>query len=336
MRLQAEGGAPFPFALGSPVRAAVLDGALHVVAAEASGEAAYHVAIDAGGNPGPATPVPLVPTGLAACGGRLVVTGLSRADSRAKAVLLDPSGALLSELELPVRGAPSRWPVPLCLGGGARIYWETTDPEGAASTLEWIDLAGSTGSLAWPDRTADLAAAAMGGDMLLLRLHGQPPKAELLRLAGGAIVQSTAVEGPALAQLVAAGSRIGVPIATLRELRLAWFDGDLHLADPPEPVLAVAEPETLRSALLVPMGPEAILVGYSFHAAAGDRLVEMPGSRFEPAEPRADERIVLYDVRDHSLEPVELDGGLLAAAWLGDRLVIVSGGRLARISRLKR
>lgn len=324
------GGVPLPMAIGSRIYGAAAGGALHVVGSSgpAVGES-FHIAIDAHGQPGPATRLGLVPLGISDVGGRLLVTGLARGDGHPTAQLIDAGGRLVDAQALPIDAVPACWPTPVRLDGDTtRIVWEVAPSDGSGR-LEWVDWdpggLGARHALEWSDRSRAIAATASDGHLLLLRLHGTPARAEWLRIArAGHVAQRVALAGVAMEQIASAGGHVVVPLADARTLRLARFDAASGEAAAAVPIAAVEAPLTIRAALLLPAGHDGIVVGW--RGAAED-----PGIDADPASLLPVDRIVYCDVASGMVTPFGPAEPLLAAARLdGDRLVVVSGGHRAR------
>lgn len=324
--------------------AAALGDRLHVVGLD-DARRARRLTIDAGGQAAAAPgELPLVEiTGVAACGGALVVTGVEAGD-RAVALGLGPDGAAAWRVELKTDERFQHWPRPVCVAG-APWLWSTTR---AALTL--VDVAGgrlgAARSIALGDDTGAVDVLAEGDGVVVARVHGSgEDRLELVRIAGGRVVARADVArgtsgAPSLAH---AGGAIALAWIDEpgRAARLAWFDAQLNPLGAPEALPAPPSAGALAGVGLLAASDGALAIVERAHVIGDAAVVHHPdGAAARRGPPAAWPLwIAAYDRAAHRLAPLHLvdaDARLYAGGWLGATLALAHRGSKARVSLFTR
>lgn len=320
-----------PFPASAPMAARVVDGRLHLVAVDTSRWSAVHVALDSEGGSGPPVALPLAqPTGLAALGSELLVTGPSLADGRPLLLRLDAAGRPVARMALAARDRLVRWPAPYCAAGLPLVVWERAEGQGSRMLACRVDGTACAEPRALPPTgfSAQFAACETATGLLLARVAGADAELHLTWLDRELGETSPLLAASGVTAVAAAGSAGVTGVAWTadggRSLRLQRFDGSGPMAAPAA-LGDLAGPGSIDSLRLFSGGERGFAVVYR---------VVTPGDTRAPADRppgSAREWVALADAGGRPLDsprPVQPAGtGGGTGGWLGARLLLAHGSR---------
>jgi hypothetical protein len=287
-----------------------------------------HTALDREGSATPPVPLPLAhPTGIAPCGGELLVTGARPGEGTPLVLRLDRSGAVLALSALPVGNRLLRRPAPLCPDGRPLVLWERFEGHGSRIWAFHPDRPGEDPRpLPATGFTSHLAVSEVQAGLLLARVSGPSADLRLTWLDADLNELAASVVVSGVGAVAAAGAAGSAAVAWVqgsgRRLRLQWFGSDRAPAADPADLLEVHGPSSLQSLRMLG-GVDRLALLYRVVTVgdpeAEDRLppcsasewlatVE-PGGR-TPSTPRP-------------VEPPGAGGG--TGGWLGPRLLVAHG-----------
>jgi hypothetical protein len=335
---------PLPVEFES-LHVAALGARLHVVGLDGA-RRACHVAVDVRGQVmAPRAELPLVQlTGLAACSGLLVAAGVT-SNGRPAVLGLDGDGQVEWAVEVPAgAGRLQHWPRPVCVAGRPWLFSTTSRPQ---ATFGLTELAGPrlgrALSITLADDTDALDVLGDAHGLVVARVHGDPPRLEIVRLEGDRPVARRDVDAkrPTAPALARVGDRIALGWVTEPgEPHLQWFDGRLQPQGDPEDVSVPPRSGTITRLVLIAAAEGSLAVFFHGERVAGDGREALPAAgEATRREPRRARPLLaaLYDVGAGRVGPaqiVEADAKLFAGEWLGDVLAVVHRGADTRMSLL--
>ena len=264
---------------------------------------------------------------VAACGSDLVIAGLCEKRGVHCVARVDAKGNVRWETPLPIPASGLVWVRPACIAGEAAILWEIEKENegelGIASVRNGV--LGPPETSLQPGVAFGLHVATIGTNVFVLRSRGAATEADLLRIEDGKVIarESTVRNAQALA---AVGETLLVLSWTSDRLLLQWFNLSFRPLGSSETIATVDSPSWIRFATLHTSNADRIAVSYET-AAAGD-YVQLPDGRSERSE---SSRLFLgsYDRGSRALtgvtEITPAGTAWFAAAWIGDRFLLVNG-----------
>jgi len=246
-------------------------------------------------------------------------------------VSIDESGAIASTHPLALPDRPWAGFRLACVSDRSWILGMTTDVN---SSVLWTapvkdGQLGAAKETAWEERSSGLSATVLGGDVIVLRSHGDHGGATLLRLREGEVVHSGRLSDSVSGAMV---TRLGAQLAVAwtayeagrQSVRLRLYDEAFQPSGPAQDLANVVEPERLGRLFLMP-GPRSLLAVSYFTNQLTDDMIELPNGRSEPAE-RSAQYLVVFDSQDGTKSDTlrmsmtsSLDGG----GWAGMDLLFV-------------
>ena len=279
-------------------------------------------------------------TGMAVCGGALVVTGVN-ADDHATALGLTDDGRLLWHADMPSAERYKHWPRPVCADG---VTWLFSTSGGAHSAMRVVEVTGGRlGAqvlLALPDDsdTIDVLGDAEGA--LVARVHADGQRLELMRVTGDRVTARVDVHAarPVAPSVALVGDAIALAWVTApNEPHMQWFDKKLNPVGAPALLPAPSWSAVTGVRLLAALDGR-LAVAFRGHQIIGDAAtVRNPDGTLTRQEPRRASPlwIAAYDRQVHNIRPphlVDADAKLYAGAWLGSHLAIAHRGRDTQLS----
>jgi len=275
----------------------------------------------------PATLLQISVLAVGACGSDLVITGLNEERGVHCVARLDAKGKVRWKTPLPTPTSGLVWVLPTCIAGEAATVWENEKENegelGIASVREGV--LGPPETSLQPGVAFGIHVATIGTNVFVLRSRGAAREADLLRIEGGKVIGRASTVRNAQA-LAAVGETLLVLSWTTDRLLLQWFDSSLRPLGPGETIATVDSPSWIRFGTLHTSNEDRIAVSYET-AAAGD-YVQLPDGRSERGE---SSRLFLgsYDRGSRALtgvtEITPAGTAWFAAAWIGDRFLLVNG-----------
>jgi hypothetical protein len=312
----------------SPAFAVEAGSLFHLLAIGTDNRGAVHLALSRDGEIASHTTLPQISVmAVAACGSDPVITGLCEERGVYCVARLDAKGKVRWETPLPIPTSGLVWVLPTCIAGEAAIIWEIEKENegelGIASVRDGV--LGPPETSLQPGVAFGMHVATIGTKVFVLRSRGAARESELLRVEDGKVIAraSTVTNAQALA---AVGETLLVLSWTADRLLLQWFDASLIPLGPAETIATVDSPSWIRFGTLHTSNEVRIAVSYET-AAAGD-YIQLPDGRSERSE---SSRLFLgcYDRGSRMLNGVTeiTPGGTawFAAAWIGDRFLLVNG-----------
>jgi hypothetical protein len=330
---------PIPF---ESVHAVALGDHLHIVGVDET-RIGSHVAADAGGSTvGRPAALPLTEViGVTAAIEELVVCGIAQAD-RASVLRVRPDGSVAWAGD--VRGsAPFRmWPRPVSVSGRVWLVAATSGRQpGLLLTEMSADRLGAPITIDLDDQTDGMDVCASGNGVVVARIHGDPPRLEMIRIAGGVIVAHAAIDAvrPTAPALASQGGQIAMAWVTEPgEPHLAWFDDALRSLPIPTALPALSPLAVVRRVRPIagPAGVMAVLVESSAVVSDAESVRSPDGAHIvRPPRQVFPLQVAAYDIEAQRCGPlhvVDAHTHASASAWLGDLLAVAHRGRDTRIS----
>jgi len=315
---------------------------LHLAGIDEHRRARYLAVNGRGEVAGAASELPLIEvTGLSACGGAIIVSGVT-AENRGAVLGLQSAGQLEWSAEVAGTTQFQYWPRVVCSGGRAWLFSITG---GASPELCLIEIEGShlrtPVSLALADDTDAIDVYGDDAGILVARVHGGSRFLELMSIDEGRVTALNDVEAirPSAPSLQRAEGEIVLAwISEPGEPRLQWFDNQLKPTAPPQVLSAPLKLGSIAN-IRLKASPRGLLAGFFWsEEVVGDgETVHNDDGTVAQREPRRNSplRVALYDPGSHQFaaeQLVDLDARLYAGDWLGEALAVAHRRLDARLS----